>query len=160
MQEERIKCIVCKNMILSQTATRHSGLCKPCFKRKLLDDIGRTPFGKAYKNAFKRPALKTSRYCFYWLDLSERLAGPLYDIRTGGDCSAIFQNKTGLWAGISNIDDLQKWCLEHVVAYRKHLSQTASHSKDEKLDQQMLLNCADRFEETVILAMEHLRNQV
>src|SRR5262245_27108647 len=154
--EDRIKCIQCDNTILQQTALRHHGLCKPCFKQLLLNEIACTEFGIAYEDSFKRPPLKTKRYIDCWLDISLTLDGPLYEIRTGGDCQYIFQNKTGIWTDVPDLKSLRDWCLRHISRLRERLLELRARNADEVSDQRFLMERADQLQETVLLAIEFL----
>src|SRR6188474_2037905 len=95
-----------------------------------------------YETAFKRPALKTKRYMDCWLDVNQTLVGPLYDIRTGGDCTYIFENKTGLWADVPDITSLREWGLRVIARFRERLSNLLARNADEAADQQILLRRA------------------
>lgn len=150
--EERIKCSNCDNRILQQTALRHSGLCKPCFKQKLFEEISCTEFGIAYEAAFKRPPLKTKRYIDCWLDTSHMLGSLLFLIRIGRDCKYIFQNKTN----VPDITSLHKWYLDIIQRFRERVTGITARNAREAADQQMLFKRADELQHTAFLGINFL----
>ncbi len=157
MVEERVKCNTCENRILPITAQRHNGLCKPCFKLNRYSEIGLTQFGLAYDQLSSRPKLKTSRYLDDWLTIDGAL--PLYAVRHDGDWLYIYQNKTGVWPNLPDIEKVHGWCLNKIDNFRNSLLQTMARTPKESQDQQLLLNYASKLEAVVLQAVEFMKQQ-
>src|SRR5215813_11326725 len=88
VMEERINCINCGASILTQTAKRTGGVCKPCFNRDLQSAIAETAFGQAYATSFDQPKFH-SEIGWSWFDIWNymelELAGLLFSLRCSGN---------------------------------------------------------------------------
>jgi hypothetical protein len=162
--EERVNCKNCGASILSQTATRIGGICRPCYNQELQDIIAETPFGQAYETSFNQPEFYSENdYDWVWFDIWKNmelgLASLMFSIRCSGHFDWVFQNRDPKFLKLRDAEHLKQWCLAIIDRNRNKANELEANTIKAHQDRATILRKADEMQRTVELAYEILKKR-
>jgi len=143
-------CRTCGAEILLRTAERTHGLCMPCRKQEVRDDVGGTPFGQHFDRGFRDPDLGSDSYRSCWLSAKLTLAGPMWGTRETGSVESLFAGDER-FPGVRDPESLKGWCLEVLRKLRACVEQHRAASPVEEADRRAIEAKATELEELVRL---------
>ena len=78
-------------------------------------------FITAFDNGFKKPDIKVGAIYWLWVDLeiiSDAMAGPLYSIKSKGQCNYVYNYKENRFPGVVNAETFNIWVNELMTKYK------------------------------------------
>jgi len=105
-------------------------------------------FRKLFWMSFFRPNFKTERFIDIWdLDgLSDALSGPLYTIKTEGNCNYMYTDEEGRFPGVDSPEKFLQWCLDIVDKCRDFLMKHQPENSNEEADFETIIRQIDGME--------------
>ncbi|MDO0824871.1 hypothetical protein [Desulfosporosinus nitroreducens] len=106
-------------------------------------------FRKLFNISFCRPILKTERFIDIWWDLEglrDTLAGPLYTIKTKGNCNYVYTDEEGRFPGVDSPEMFLQWCLDIVDECRDILMKHQPENSNEEADFETIIRQIDGME--------------
>jgi hypothetical protein len=116
-------------------------------------------FQKTFDEGFNAPSFKSERVFELWGDLeiiSDALAGPLYSIKTNGNCNYVYKDKEKRFPGVTNASTFRKWAINLVSEYKKELLEFKPSGDIEEIEHKMLLKKSDLMQKAADLAFQIL----
>ncbi len=114
-------------------------------------------FQKAFDEGFNAPSFKSERVFELWVDLeiiSDALAGPLYSIKTNGNCNYVYKDKENRFPGVTNAITFRKWANNLASEYKNKLLEFKPFGDIEEIEHGMLLKKADTMQKAADLAFQ------
>lgn len=114
-------------------------------------------FRKAFDETFKAPTFKSERVFELWVDLeivSDALAGPLYGIKTKGNCNYVYKDKKNRFPGVTNAITFREWAKNLSSEHKRTLLEFKPTDKIEEIEHKMLLGIAGKMHEIIELAFK------